>query len=68
LANREYVYTRRGARIDDVWFMVARAVEHKSVPPQSSPVRVDPYVLDMMMKQDGDHVRFSLHYYDDLGN
>jgi hypothetical protein len=68
LANREYVYVRRGVLVGGSTFVIlSRHTPHSAKPVKSSPVRVEPMTQRFVMRADGNDTRFALLYADDLG-
>jgi hypothetical protein len=67
LSNRDFVYCRRGVVVGDDFYVVSRHAEHSSKPVKSSPVRVTPMTMAMVMRGVGSDTRFAILYSDDFG-
>ncbi len=69
LANRDYVFNRRGKYYDDkkTYVSVGRATNHDQKPEVPKVVRVDTYLSAMALKDNGEKGSlFRFWYYDDL--
>jgi hypothetical protein len=67
LANREYVYVRRGVVVGGTYVVVSRHTAHDKKPVKSSPVRAEPMNMRLVLRAEGADTRFALHYAEDLG-
>ena len=68
LSNRDYLYARRGVKIDETFLLISRDVpHHPDAPEQKGVVRCEPCRQHMALREvDGKHTEFALQYADDL--